>query len=152
MIARVLVIALLLSSKAFACPLINGELIDFNCNQEFKISFTGDSITRGIGDRANGNKGGFVKRTKNLLGPVKTGNLGDPGANSGALLRAFKRNINKRKTSKRLLNADILFIHIGTNDYWRGTSPEAVIRNIQKIITFLTSLYLLMLLGRMGHS
>lgn len=120
-----------------ACPLIAKRFIDFNCDQKFKIAFTGDSIARGVGDDENNDNGGYVKRVRKYVRRLKTSNLGSPGTTAEELLRDFRRNIDKRKTSKRLADVDIIFIDVGRNDYWQDTPALSVVRNIKRTIRFL---------------
>ena len=133
-----LAITCLCAEAAFACPKIGG-LIDYNCDQDAKLAFTGDSIVFGVGDTANENQGGYVLRTQEAFHAADVVNLGVPGVTSKRLLTGFKRNLKKKRgiTVRKSKDADFVLIQVGVNDYWEGGSPERVITNIKRLVQLL---------------
>ncbi len=135
------------SSELFACPRIRPRLVDYNCDQAYKVAVIGDSIVEGVdGDRENrytDGDGGYVSRLSNQTGLNFT-NIGVKGTTTDELLRGFRRNIDKRLTTRLLQQADIILIDVGRNDFWNSPlEPETLpaIRNIQRIIKFLKKTY-----------
>ena len=132
-----------LASDLSACPLIADRFIDFNCDQRFKVAFTGDSITRGVGDRDNGNRGGYVKRVRRFVRQLRTSNLGNSGATAGELFSQLRRDAQngRRGIINRLADADIVIIDVGRNGFGRNIfndiPPESVVRNIRRTVRFL---------------
>ena len=126
-----------------ACPLING-LIDYNCDGQIKILFTGDSYAKGFGDKAlTDTNGGYALDVAQELGSVVVTNLGVAGATAGTLLNAFKSNLIKGKllTTSRAEFADIIIIDIGRNSYWRGHPPRVVIGKLRRLVKFLRQFF-----------
>lgn len=118
-----------------ACPLVGG-LVDYNCDQKHKMAFTGDSITEGIGDRDR--NGGWVGDLAAIFPESAISNIGVAGYDSRQLFSAFRKNAPKGKiTTRRLRDADILGIEIGTNDYWREWPIKKTYRNIKRLIRYL---------------
>lgn len=139
----------LISIDAFACPKING-LADYNCDRHCKITVTGDSIARGIGDitQAPGEDilgQGYVGRLETSFPKCKVWNLGVPGITTEKLIRAFKNrleadgdNITKQKT----YNADYFIIDEGRNDFWeKNNNPVKSATNIRRLIKYLKAKY-----------
>jgi lysophospholipase L1-like esterase len=128
---------------AFACPLVGGH-VDFNCDGKHRMTFTGDSITRGIGDKDRTfETGGYVLDMAEANPESAMLNLGDPGSTAGRLFRTLRRNIQNQapKVIQRMRNLDAFQIEIGTNDYWKGTQPKKIVRNVKRILEFLTEWY-----------
>ena len=129
-------------SSAVACPTIGiDEFVDFTCDQRFRVSFVGDSIVRGVGDRVNRNRGGYVKRLNELYGDnretIRFFNLGIPGITTTRLLRELKENLNnstapiaRRKTT----DVDIVIIDVGRNDFFKEMPASFSVRNIRRIV------------------
>ena len=115
--------------SAWSCPLIDG-VVDFNCNQNLKIIFAGDSVVFGTGDTVNGNSGGYVKRIRELLPNAEIVNFGVSGFTTRQTLAVFQRGKGKKKTR----NADIVIIDTGRNDC-RDLLPSSVsIKNLQRTV------------------
>ena len=76
------------------CPKIH-NLIDFNCDGEFKVVFTGDSIVKGVGDTLRPIEG-YPGRLQDAWPWADINNLGVPGATSSRLLRDIKKLLIKR--------------------------------------------------------
>ncbi|MEZ4754689.1 MAG: GDSL-type esterase/lipase family protein [Bdellovibrionota bacterium] len=131
-----LVFAILFSvSTSVACPTIE-ELIDFNCNQDGKISVTGDSFVNGVGDTRN--QAGYVGRAENNFSEFRFSETGVNGVTTSRLLSNFKRFFPRGKTTyKRTNNSDIIVIDVGRNDYWSNISPAIGVRNIKRLVKYL---------------
>ena len=112
-------ICLSCASALQACPLVDGLYADWNCDQQFKITFTGDSIVQGVGDERNVNNGGYVLRLRRRLGQNVVG-FGIPGIHTDGLLRALQREFESgnRDVIRKFKNADVIVIDVGRNDYW----------------------------------
>lgn len=138
-IAALSVLVLNLSGySAFACPIIN-RLIDLNCDQRLRIAATGDSITYGVGDNnLTEDNGGWVQDLGLMFPRIEASNLGVPGATSNGLYRAFRRNAYRGKeTTEKLRGSDVVFLEVGTNNFWTYRPPESVIRDIKRLRNFL---------------
>ncbi|RMG40743.1 MAG: hypothetical protein D6719_10170 [Candidatus Dadabacteria bacterium] len=123
----------------FSCPQIEG-LIDYNCDQQIRCTFTGDSIVKGVGDRLD--LGGFVGRLETKFNTVNMINLGVPGITTLGLYRGFLKNLNKAEegaTKKKTKNLDCLVIYVGTNDYWQNKPVKKSIRNIKRLVSYLNT-------------
>jgi len=126
----------LCASIAQACPLIGG-FVDYNCDQQHKIVFIGDSIVRGIGDERYDGNGGYPVRLGNSYPSSTVVNLGQPGFSTKRLLRLVTKRIKNEPTSElraAAANADIVVIGVGTNDFWEGNDPALTVRNIKRIV------------------
>ncbi len=137
----------LLPRTAWCCPMIyNSEgllpLVDFDCNQEIRLLFGGDSITRGVGDiDINDQNGGWPLDLELLLPHAQIVNLGVPGADSRRYNRDLRKNLKKGKiiTTTKASHDDLMVFMLGTNDYWNrneysaSTVPNYIIR-IQKFL------------------
>lgn len=124
-------------NAANACPLIDG-LIDYNCNQAGKISITGDSFVKGVGDSKS--KGGYVGRVEDNFANFRFTETGVNGVTTARLLSNFKRFLPRHKTTyNRSINSDIMIIDVGRNDYWQKVQPSMVVRNIKRLVKFLKS-------------
>ncbi|MCB0337646.1 MAG: SGNH/GDSL hydrolase family protein, partial [Bdellovibrionales bacterium] len=145
-----LAIGQLLTSSAFACPSIGAfNLSDYNCDQKFKMVFTGDSIAKGVGDVRNSNKGGYVKRVKQFFGEndVSFVNLGVAGITTGRLLREFQHNLTKNKAGKTqdaIFGSDAVMVDCGRNDFWQNRETQSetqramkAVRNMKRISSLL---------------
>ncbi|RME61894.1 MAG: SGNH/GDSL hydrolase family protein [Candidatus Dadabacteria bacterium] len=113
-------------------------LADINCDGKIKVVWTGDSIVRGVGDRKE--KEGFVGRLRERVSNITVENLGVPGATTRSLLRAFKKNLLKKRrgtTKKRTEDADYIFILAGVNDFWERGPAARVERNLVRLLRFL---------------
>lgn len=125
------------SVNASACPLID-NLIDFNCNGEIKIAFTGDSIVKGRGDVTDNE--GYVGRVRDMFPGASVTNLGVAGITSARLFRSFKHLLSKPgpgRTKLKTEDADVIFIDVGRNDYWGHRSPSLTVRNIRRLVKYL---------------
>jgi lysophospholipase L1-like esterase len=133
----------LVAAPLHACPLIGGH-VDYNCDGKHRVTFTGDSITRGIGDKDRSfETGGYVLDLAQANPESTMLNLGDPGTTARRLFRTIRRN-TKRGTPKviqRLRNADMFMLEVGTNDYWKGTPPKTIVRSIKKTLEYLKNWY-----------
>ncbi len=125
-------------SLSEACPKIR-RLIDFNCDRELKIVVVGDSIVYGKGDLDNGNRGGWVKRLGPLLRISSVQNLGIPGITTSRLYSRLARKLGKENDPlrARALNADIVIVAVGTNDFYDHGDPSLAARNIKRIVALL---------------
>lgn len=126
------------ASQAFSCPIIVPRFVDYNCNQEIKIVFIGDSFVRGIGD--TNNKGGYVLKLKedfNDRGVVVT-KVGFAGITTQQLLRKFKDTLSKKgEIYKKVVDADVIIMDIGRNDFWDKRKPLYSITTLKRLIKFL---------------
>lgn len=132
---------LLTAQPLLACPKIDG-FVDYNCDRKAKISFTGDSIVYGRGDKSRRNRGGFVSNLDDKYADVNFVNIGVPGVTSDRLLRGFRQNLKKKETGPTKVKSrhvDVFVIMVGVNDWWRGHSPSLVVRNIKRLVKFLRS-------------
>jgi lysophospholipase L1-like esterase len=139
---RKLVLPLLLAglvvaraAAVLACPLVF-HLVDFNCDQEEKIVFTGDSIVHGVGDTESLTGGGYPARVSELLDGPNVVEVGIPGISSQRLLAAYKKQLQKprSRTTRLVQAADIFIISVGVNDYWEGHDPGLTVRNIRRLV------------------
>lgn len=131
--------AVLLASSAFACPDV-GPFVDINCDQEFRVAITGDSIVKGIGDEANDNEGGYVLRLQQRFSDGTFYNIGIAGTTTQQLFRDFKKNLNKvgeGETKTKTERVDLVIIHAGVNDYWLRKPAGFTVRNLKRIVKFL---------------
>jgi lysophospholipase L1-like esterase len=134
-----LIFNLLCIPCAFACPLIDG-LVDFNCDGQHKILVIGDSVVRGIRDTRYRNNGGYVRRLKKKFPSSTIVNFGLPGYTTEQILSSVKEAFAKTseiETQEQLLNADLLIIDEGRNDFFEDATPGLVVRNIKRLVTFL---------------
>ena len=133
----ILAMLVLIARGVFACPQID-ELVDFNCDQRIKMTFTGDSIVSGVGDAIL--HGGYPVRLRHRYANSTFNNLGNPGVRSGALLRQFvraTRDPNPSRTKTRLLNSDLILLDVGRNDFFEKNPAEFTVRNIQRLVSLL---------------
>ena len=131
-------VCLAFNSGLQACPLVDGLYADWNCDQQLKIAFVGDSIVQGVGDERNENNGGYVLRLKRRLGQNITG-FGIPGVHSDGLLRALQREFENKNQDviRKFRNADVIVIDVGRNDYWSEEhSAGETARNIKRLVEF----------------
>lgn len=120
------------SNAVAACSLIDGQ-VDYDCNGKLKMVFLGDSIVYGIkGTPA----GGYVSRLKGRFPRAELVNNGIPGITSLQLLA----NLKQGKYSN-ILQADYVFVAVGTNDYWSKVSPSYTANNIKRITDQIRSMY-----------
>lgn len=120
-------------TDASGCPTVN-NLFDFNCDGIVKIVLIGDSITFGIGDSDNNNKGGYPLRLKNNYFPgAQVETVAKPGISSSELLSYIK--VNRRV--KKIKDADFAITLVGANDFFHEADPQLVENNVLKIQRFL---------------
>lgn len=127
-----------LATKAWACPSID-RLVDFNCDQRLKVSITGDSIVKGVGDDEK-HTGGYVKRLINRFKAGTFGNLGVGGTYSGTLYRSYRRLLASAvvgPTKNKLNFADHIVIDVGRNDYFLEEPAAKTVRNIDRLQSLL---------------
>lgn len=127
--------SLLLAQAACGCPLVAG-LTDFNCDGQIKIAVLGDSLVSGVGDTANGGKGGYVLRAAQKLGGVNFVNLGDPGISTVGMLLSLKKAFSgsgKANVRQGLLNTDVVILDLGRNDFWSFGPAKKTLRNLRRI-------------------
>jgi lysophospholipase L1-like esterase len=120
-----------------ACPRVEG-LIDYNCNQKLKLAFIGDSIVFGVRDNDNNGAGGYVLRLSKLFPNAEFTNLGVPGITTQEMIRKLKDGFTSTKSDPvktKLLDADIIVIDIGRNDYWDKVHSSYSMTNIRRIVT-----------------
>lgn len=138
-----LVVAVLLpvsSRIALACPQID-KLVDFNCDQTLKIAFVGDSVVAGVRDEPTG-RGGYVGRLAQVFVDAQVTNLGVPGVTTERLLHRLYNNFRRKgptSVKNKLIDADVVLVDVGRNDYWNLLPPQATIRNIERIVYLLKS-------------
>ena len=122
------------ASQAVACPRVAG-LPDLNCDGEAKVLILGDSLVYGIGDAANGNKGGYVLRTALKFPGATFLNYGVGGRRVsrtiGDLETAFA-GTGDSKLAEDLTNADVVFFDFGRNDWWERKPALATWRNLKR--------------------
>ncbi len=126
------------SFSAFACPTIVPRFVDYNCDQQIKIVFIGDSFVRGIGD--TNNKGGYVARFKTdfATNGIVVTKVGIPGATTWRILRKFKDTLlNKGEIYNKVVDADVIIIDAGRNDFWHNRKTMYSITTIKRLIKFL---------------
>lgn len=143
----ILTTIVVITSDLVACPRIPLRMVDFNCDQQYKVAVVGDSIVRGVDgdnpDHFNEGDGGYVARLQAQTG-YTFANIGVKGIRSDQLLRDFRRNIDKRLTSRLLRQADIVIIDVGRNDFWNSPLEQITlptVRNIKRIVSFLKRKY-----------
>ena len=130
------VLAITNPSAAHACPTIGG-LIDYNCDQQHKMVFIGDSIVRGVGDERHDGNGGYPLRIAKAFPLSTVVNQGQPGFSTRRLLRLLTKRLKNDPNSTlrtEAKNADLVGIAIGTNDFWEHSAPELTVRNIKRIV------------------
>jgi len=126
------------SNASFACPQ-NGALVDYNCDGQIKYVFTGDSIVAGKGDTR---RQGYVGRLASSLPNVKLQNLGIGGMRAYQLVAAFRtkhRDHSDGNMLKKSDHADFVMIDVGRNDYLGKKTPPQVIREIRRLVNFLSN-------------
>ena len=136
--ALVLVLSLCVPLTAVACPNV-GRFIDYNCDEALRITITGDSIVRGVGDIIYRGEGGYAYRLKEHLPEAKIMNLGFPGIKSSFLYRAYVKAFETKRGDiyKRTRNLDVIIIDVGRNDYWLRYTPAKTVRSIQRLVALL---------------
>lgn len=102
---------------------------DITCDKSVRIVVLGDSIVAGVGDERFGNAGGgYVKRTGALLSGVVMTGVGTPGQDSSQLYQIVKSTLSggamRPRLRQTLLDADIIVLDIGRNDWWRVARRE----------------------------
>ena len=123
---------------AGACPLIDG-LVDYNCDQKVRITITGDSFVRGIGDNSR-KGGGYVRRLNDDYPNAQVLGIGVPGITTARLLESLKKNFLRNSSAKkRSVDTDLYIIDVGRNDFWVDQSPALTVRNIRRIVSFIRS-------------
>lgn len=130
------------AGELHACPEIGSPgFVDYNCDGNFRVTLTGDSIVKGVGDSRNGNRGGYVKRLNLRFGGPGTNirflNLGVPGITSARLLRELKQNINNpaaRITRRRTSAVDLVIVDVGRNDFFQEQPASFTVRNIRRVV------------------
>lgn len=130
---------LLFVANGWACPTVGG-LVDYNCDGLHRIAFTGDSIVKGVGDKASQEHPGYVGRIQDTYTGSIVENIGVPGISSRRLLRAYKKNLLKPEfgvTKRKTQDIDLFIVDVGRNDYWEGVNPVLTVRNIRRIVSFL---------------
>ena len=125
---------LCLAWTASACPM-SGRLNDFNCNEEVRYLFSGDSVVAGVRDGSD-EGGGYPRRLQDEIPEATIKAVATPGVTSEALVLALVRNFNRPGTvvKKRSLCADWVMLDVGRNDYWRGVPPEQTMRNLKRLV------------------
>ncbi len=134
-------------AAALGCPDIDG-LPDMNCDGRLRIAITGDSIVKGVFPGGTDERIAYPRRLQQLYRnrKVKVQNIGVSGIRPNQLLDAFKRNIDRDRTTNKLTRRiDIFGIAVGTNAYWdnvpRVVSDELhaarVVRDIRRLQKFL---------------
>ncbi len=139
--AVLLLSCLLTAGTALACPTIDG-LIDYNCDQQLKIAFVGDSFVAGVGDGPKdlvlGN--GYVKRFRERYPSAVMATYGVPGVVSGKLLEKLKKRVpkmNNLSDELNIRNADVIVVDVGRNDYFENSSPGETVKNLFRIEKYL---------------
>lgn len=135
---------LVIPVRSFACPAVFG-IPDLNCNGRLEIAVAGDSFVVGTGDAKNGNEGGYVLRVSKSLRkyPASVLNLGVKGLHSGVFLRALtkaRRDIERSKILKPMIESDVVILDLGRNDRWDFGEPLATMRNLKRIASLVRRL------------
>lgn len=133
---RLLAVAqwLLLAASASACPEI-GRLSDYNCDGKAVVVAFGDSLVYGFGDKENQNRGGYVLRAQGLVPEAALINHGNMGLRTAPMLSRLKKAFKNPDTSalaQDLLQADVVVLDVGRNDFWLFEAPSATVRNIKR--------------------
>jgi lysophospholipase L1-like esterase len=130
-----------LPSAALACPNAAG-FPDYNCDGEFIVSFLGDSLVYGFGDKKNSNRGGYVLRLQKKFPKAQFINKGEQGLHTGPLLLqladAFKEE-SKSDLRSALINSDVVVLDLGRNDRWDFGLPSATYRNLKRAAEIIRS-------------
>lgn len=127
-----------------ACPRING-LVDYNCDGRVLVAVVGDSIVRGVGDIANNNNGGYVKRLEKKFPRTHFANLGYRGYTSGRLYAEVAQILSKAEKKKYTLPrealqaADAIIVDIGRNDFFSGLPSANTVTMIERLVDLLQS-------------
>jgi acyl-CoA thioesterase I len=120
----VLLILLLKTQPALACPTIDG-LVDVNCDGKLTIVCFGDSITYGYGDSTNL---GYPGRLSQLLPDAEVYNLGVRGE------RTFQGVPRAKQEIPNLGAVDYFILLEGINDIWvKGHSASKTKSNLLTI-------------------
>ena len=122
-----------------ACPRI-GRLLDFNCDRQLRIAFTGDSIVKGVGDEVNENNGGYVLRTQERFTRAQIFNLGVAGITTPRLFASFRTLLLKKQEGQTKINtrdSDLIIIDVGRNDFYLETPAVETIANLKKLVRLL---------------
>jgi lysophospholipase L1-like esterase len=120
---------------ASACPNVAG-LPDFNCDGSAVIVVAGDSLVAGIGDKQNGNKGGYVLRAQQSFVGAEFLNFGKPGGQTRDLIQDIQHAFDGRGSAvfkDALLRADLVVVDTGRNDRWLFEPPASTLRNLKRI-------------------
>jgi lysophospholipase L1-like esterase len=120
---------------AHACPDVAG-LPDFNCDGSAVVVVAGDSLVAGIGDKENGNKGGYVLRAQNNFAGAEFFNFGKPGGQTRDLIKDIQQAFDGRGSAifkDALLRADLVVVDTGRNDRWLFEPPASTLRNLKRI-------------------
>ena len=138
-LAIVITYAFAATSPAAACPRI-GRLLDFNCDRQLRIAFTGDSIVKGVGDELNENNGGYVLRTQERFTRAQIFNLGVAGVTTPRLFASFRTLLLKKQEGQTKINtrdSDLIIIDVGRNDFYLETPAIDTIANLKKLVRLL---------------
>jgi lysophospholipase L1-like esterase len=120
---------------ATACPRVAG-LPDLNCDGEAKVLVLGDSLVYGIGDTANGNRGGYVLRAARAFPDATFFNHGIGGRRVSKTITDLEMAFAGTGASKLaydLAQADVVFLDFGRNDWWERKPPITTWRNLKRI-------------------
>lgn len=131
--------ALLLPLSAAACPQIDGN-VDFNCDGIHKVAITGDSLVTGRGDLRFNNNGGYSLRVGRTLKTSSIQRLGMPGFSSQRVFERIKMRMESTRNNaikSGLLDADLVIIDMGRNDFFTDVEPGFTVRNIKRLIKYL---------------
>jgi lysophospholipase L1-like esterase len=121
-------------AAASACPDV-GRLSDYNCDGKAVVVAYGDSLVYGFGDKENENHGGYVLRAQQQLPEATCINEGVMGLRTGAMLSRLRKAFKNPETSalaQNFLQADVIILDVGRNDFWLFESPSVTLRNIKR--------------------
>lgn len=91
---------------------------------------------KGVGDKRNGNVGGYVLRARKRLPDAEVFDVGVSGITTRRLFRDLKKNLSKSRvgyTQRAMKDADLVIIDAGRNDYWDRRSVALSARNLRRI-------------------
>jgi len=123
-----------LTAPAAACPKVGG-LPDLNCDGAAKVLILGDSLVYGIGDTANGNKGGYVLRASRAFPSATFLNHGIGGRRVSRTITDIEvafAGAGDSNLAVDLAEADVIFFDFGRNDWWERKPAIATWRNLKR--------------------
>lgn len=130
-----LIVSLFCCQAAAACPMVAG-LPDFNCDGRAVVAVVGDSLVAGIGDKENGNKGGYVLRAQENFEGAELLSFGKPGGQTRDLIKDIQHAFDGRGSATlkdALVRADLVVVDTGRNDRWLFEPPASTLRNLKRI-------------------